>query len=307
MKKRILPRIFLVLLCFLMLSPLQALAVTPLDPDAEASLTLHYQKDGTAFEALQIKIYRVAAAAPDGTYTLIPPFSSYPVHIHDITTQEQWNHVATTLCAYIDANQVSPDATAQTDAEGIARFTGLQTGLYLVYGVIAENNTGTYVFNQFMIYLPTVQPDGSYLYDVEAKPKCITFVPKTKYTVLKLWQDGGNNAARPEEIIVDIYHDGVLMESQVLGPSNNWTYTWYVSGEDTGRWSVAERNVPQNYTVTIQQNTHVFTIINTCKTSPPDPPPQTGDSFAMLPWVCAMCISGVLMLILGLYGWRRRV
>lgn len=303
MRKRFLALLCLAVICLMMLRPFPVSAVT-LDPEAEASLTLHYQKDGKSFEDLKVSIYRVAEAFSNGTFKLIAPFSSYPVNIYHVTSQEQWKNITSTLSAYIVADQVAPDREEQTDAQGIASFAGLKTGLYLVSEVVAENSDGTYVFNQFMVYLPTPQPDGTYDYTIEANPKCIQFVPKTHYTVTKLWQDAGNQSARPKEVTVDIYKDGVLQETQILSAGNNWSYTWYVSVEDPGKWTVTERSVAEPYKVTIQENGSSFSIINTCQTQPK--PPQTGDSFAPLPWILAMCISGVLLLILGIYGRRRK-
>lgn len=304
MKKPILPLVLLIIICFATVCPFPVHAITPLDPTAEASLTLHYQKDDVAFADLPIGIYRVAEAFPDGSFDLIEPFSSYPIDIYGITRQEQWQYVAQTLYSYIVADQVAPDREAKTDTDGIASFSDLETGLYFVREVVAENTRGTYVFNQFMVYVPTPQPDGSYGYAVEAKPKCISFVPKTQYTVTKLWRDSGNQSARPDAVTVDIYKDGALQETQILSDDNNWSYTWYVSADDYGKWTVTERSVPDPYKVTIRENGNTFSIINTRKSQPQTP--QTGDSFTPLPWIAAMCFSGVMLLILGIYSRRRR-
>lgn len=304
MKKRILPLILLMVMCFAALRPLYAQAVTPLDPDAKASLTLHYQKDGVAFADLPIGIYRVAEAFPDGSFDLIEPFSSYPIDIHGITTQEQWQYVAQTLCSYIVADQITSDYEMTTDENGTVCFSDLDTGLYFVREVVAENTSGTYVFNQFMVYVPTPQPDGSYNYEVEAKPKCTNLVHKNQYSVTKLWQDGGNLNVRPKEVTIDIYKDGVLHDTQVLNSDNNWTYTWYVSGDDLGKWTVAEKDVPDGYKVKIQQNGSNFSVINTYQTTPETP--QTGDTFTPLLWIMLMCFSGIMLVILGCYSRRHK-
>lgn len=304
MKKRILPLVALFLICLAMLCPVFASASTLLDPDAQASLTLHYQKDGLAFEALEVGIYRVAEAFPDSSFRLIEPFSSCPINLHGITTQQQWDYIAKTLWSYIVATQLEPDREAKTDENGSVCFSSLQTGLYFVPEAVAENADGTYVFRPFLVYLPTPQPDGTYDYAVDAKPKCTNFIPKTQYTVTKLWQDGGKQGLRPQSVTVDIYQDGVLQETQLLSPENNWTYTWYISGEDPGKWTVTERTVPANYKVSIKENGSHFSLINTYKT-PPDTP-QTGDSFAPLPWILAMCLSGIGLLIIGIYSRRHR-
>lgn len=305
MKKRILPLLCVAAICFVMLCTQFVYAAQPLDPDAEAALTLHYQKDGKTFPNLTIGIYRVAEAFPDGSFELIPPFSTFPISIHGITTQEQWQSITTTIQAYIIANQVAPDREEKTDADGIAGFQDLKTGLYFICEAMAEDTDGTYLFNAFLAYLPAPQPDGSYQYQVEANPKCTSFVPKTQYTVTKLWQDAGNQEARPKEIMVDIYKDGILQETQILHAGNNWSYTWYVSADDPGKWTVAERSVPDAYQVTIRENGGVFTVINT-RQGKPVVPPQTGDSFALQPWIVAMCFSGIMLLLLELYHRRRR-
>ena len=304
MKKRILPLVLLLFVCVAVLRPLSAQAVTPLDPDAEASLTLHYQKEGTAFPHLLIGIYRVAEAHPDGSFQLIEPFASYPINIHGITMQEQWTHVAQTVSAYLVADQITPDYEMTTDEKGTVCFSDLNTGLYFVREVVAERTDGTYVFHPFMVYVPTPQPDGTYVYAVEANPKCSNFVPKNQYSVTKLWQDGGKQELRPKEVTVDIYKDGVLYETQILNGDNNWTYTWYVSGEDPSVWTVVERTVPDSYKVTIQHNGSHFTLINTRQT-PPDPP-QTGDTSTPMLWLLLMCVSGIMLLLLGISGRRRR-
>ncbi len=303
-------KIIIKLICFtifftVLLLPVCTYAATPLNPSGNADLTLYYQKDGKSFPELQIEIYRVAEAFPDGTFELIEPFASFPISIHDITRQEQWANIASTLNSYIVANQIVPDRTAKTNDEGIVFFENLKTGLYFVSEVMVEDNSGTYIFNQFLVYVPTPLADGSYDYSVEAKPKCTNYIPKNEYRVTKLWQDMGNQNDRPEEIEVEIYKDGILQETQVLNAENNWSYIWYTSSKDNCKWTVTEKNVPENYTVTIQQNDNYFSIINTHKeNSDPSDNPHTGDTFILLPWIMAMCFSGFTFLIIGAY--RRR-
>lgn len=303
MKKRILPLILLLIMCFAALCPPRVQAVTPLEPDAEASLTLHYQKDGAAFADLKVGIYRVAEAFPDGSFQLIEPFASYPLNIYDISMQEQWSQVAQTIYSCIVSLPKNPDREMATDENGTVCFAELDTGLYFVREVVAENNNGVFTFNQFMVYVPTPQQDGTYDYNVEANPKCTNFIPKDQYSVTKLWQDGGDQQLRPKEVTVDIYRDGVLYETQILSADTNWSYTWYVSSEDRGKWAVAERTVPDNYKVTVQQNGSHFSVINTHQTTPDIP--QTGDSFTPMLWILLMCFSGTVLVILGIYSRRR--
>lgn len=297
MKKRILP-IFCLLLTLAALLQVGVCAAP-----VENSLTLCYQKGGVVFPDLQVAIYQVAELQNDGSYQLPAPFDAASVNLDGITEQAQWQSITQTVFSCIVANGVAPSQMARTDEGGLAKFANLPEGLFYVQEVVADNANGTYIFNQFMIYLPTPNPDGSFDYVVEANPKCLEFIPKTQYTVTKLWQDGGNSLNRPKEVIVDIYHQGVLQETQVLSAQNNWTYTWTVTQDNQSGWTVAEREVPEHYKVTVRQNDNTFTLINTRQGKPN--PPKTGDTFNPMPLVVIMCISGALLVVLGLYGRRR--
>lgn len=302
MKNRILALLCLALLCFGLLAPLPVRAATPLDTEADCALTLTYQKDGTPFRELPVKLYRIARANADGTFSLVSPYSSFPIHIHDISDQAQWKTVADTLHSYIIARQVAPDREGVTDENGVAAFTDLEPGLYFVSEVLAEEESGTHRFDRFLVYVPTPQPDGTFDYQVEARPKPVDFIPNPQYTVTKLWKDSGKN--RPTEISVEIYKDGVLQETVTLNAANNWTYSWYAKSDDPGLWTVAEPNVPAGYRLTVQENGAHFTLINSKQSTPDNP--QTGDSFSPLPWILALCLSGILLLILALYYRRRK-
>ena len=73
-----------------------------------------------------------------------------------------------------------------------------------------------------------------------------------------------------------------------------------------------ERDIPKEYTVTLHQNNSNFSIINTLRheSELPDPEmpdtPQTGDTFSPLPIILIMCLSGLILLIVGIYSRRRR-
>ena len=288
------------LLCCLLWKPVATRGLTPLEPDRDCSLTLYYTQEGIGFGGLEIQIFRVAEAFPDGSFRLIAPFSDYPVNIYGITAQKEWQEVASTLHAYIAANQVAPIGTETTQQDGTAVFSGLQTGLYLVRGAVAENQKGTYQFNDFMVYLPTPGENG-YDYDVEAKPKCRAFVPHTQYSVVKLWKDVGNETQRPKSVTVEIRKDGVFVEEVILSAKNDWSYHWTVP-DGQGRWSVVEKDVPRDYQVSISENDTAFVITNTH--AEPGNPPETGDVFASWQMILMMCISGLVFVLLGI--WRER-
>lgn len=303
MKKRL---ITMLVLFVLILSVLAVPAgAEPLDLQRKGTMTLHYRQDGTGFQDLEIAVYRVARANADGSFSLTYPYSALPVRIYGIKSQEEWNVAATTLKSFILADNVAPTRTGKTDGAGTVVFDELQTGLYLVMGTTAENDNGIYEFNTFLIYVPTPNQNGTFTYSVEAAPKCTGYTRKTEYTVVKLWKDAGYTSSRPREVTVEIYKDGVQQESVVLNKDNGWTYTWHVPEDQDGVWTVTEKNVPDKYTVTIAEGQGTFTVTNTRKADPSSPP-KTGDMFPLWPAVITMCISGSLLILLGVYIMRKK-
>lgn len=291
----------LLLLCTL-LQPLAAAAA----PNA-GSLTLEYTHSGTAFAGQSIRIYRVADLAPDGSCDLTAPFDAYPVEIHGITTQKEWQNAAKTLTAYIIADGPEPDATARTDENGTAKFSGLELGVYLILGFDAANEQGSCRFESFFLFLPTPQDDGSRQFDLCAKPKG-AFTPKPQtpsnvtYRVVKYWNDAGNRTKRPASITVDLLKNGRVQQTVILNPGNNWCYQW-TAPEGDGSWSVVERDVPDDYRVVITGSGTVFQITNTH--TEPSKPPKTGDTAALWLYVLVLCLSGLGLLIVAM-GIKRR-
>lgn len=306
MKKVIALFISLIVSCGSLCFPLYAQGITPVDTSKKASLTLNYQQDDQTFSNLEINIYRVAKALETGTFELVEPFSFYPINIYDISVQDEWENTAETITSYVVANNLIPYKSDVTNENGTVSFTDLETGLYFVNEVAAENKSGTYIFNQFLVYLPTPQADGTYNYDVEAKPKCSNFAPKTEYRVTKLWQDKGKQNERPKKIEVNIYKNGKLQETQILSKDNNWTYAWYVSENDYSKWTVSENSTPKNYMVNISQKGGVFSIVNIHKGETTDSDsPQTGETTNVLYWALITCFVGVVLIIIGVYSRRK--
>jgi len=303
-----------------------ACSAAELELDHPCSLTLTYTHGGEAFSDLNIEIYRVAELDADGDYTLLKPFSTYPIKVHNVSSQKEWQEIAQTIKSYAVANKLTPYRSQKTNDEGIVSFTGLETGLYMVKGVIAENVRETVVFHDFMMYLPS-PAENAYDYDVEAKPKCTAYTQHERYTVVKLWNDEGASAHRPQSVSVDIWKDGEFYKNISLSRENSWSYSWNSEDKD-GVWNVIEKDVPDGYEVSITKNETVFIITNTKSpdipdepdepdepenpekpgkpTNPEKPAPETGNTFPMLRCVTILCISGFGMITLSALGLRER-
>lgn len=270
------------LICVLMISfGIMIVPCAAVNPSLPCSLTLSYARNGEPFPDLEIDIYRVAKLYSNGNYALLFPFSGYPIKIHGITSQQEWQETAQTIKSYVTSEQIGAYRSAKTDANGQVSFLGLETGLYMVKGTTASNHEGTVVFYDFMVYLPTPTLDG-YDYDIEAVPKYTPYIEPERYSVVKLWKDSGASAQRPESVCVDILKDGVVQEEIILNSTNNWSYSWDVT-EQGAVWSVIEKDVPAGYRVSIANNGTSFIITNSKKPSVPDTPdvpdiPVTPDS-----------------------------
>lgn len=294
-------RLLSALLLILLLIPL-CVQAAGIDPDRPCSLTLHYSPGDMAFEDLSVSVYRVARMESDGTCVLTEPFTAYPVNIHGITAQAEWKRLAAALWGYVVADSIAPTAVETTDENGTAVFSGLDAGLYLVSGATVQRGLETFVFHEFMIYLPTPAEDGSASYDVEAKPKYTSSLSAVEYRVTKLWKDEGHSEQRPQSVTVDIFKNGQLHDSQTLSQYNDWTHSWIDSSGAV--WTVAERDVPDGYQVSLENNGAEFLVINTCPDQPD--PPDTGDTFPLYGWIVALCLSGMVLVLLGMTGRRER-
>lgn len=292
----------LALLCLLPLAPIQTQAAENLDIYETCSLTLQYKQQDQGLADLEIAIYRVGEVFSSGKYALIAPYDSYPVQIQGVTSTKEWQDIAATLQAYISADQLQPEFIQTTDEEGVAAFTKLNTGLYLVCGVTCETESVACLFDDFLIFLPGSN-ETEFIYDVQAQPKFSRFVSTeemAEYSVLKLWKDMDAGIKRPASVQIDILKDGQLQERVDLNEENGWNHTWQAPAGEL--WSVVERQVPEGYTVTVSEEDTTFVVTNTFRKETPDRPevPKTGDTTPILLYVLLICLSGFGLLILGI-------
>lgn len=285
--------------------------------EEQYTLCLDYSKENIKFSDLDIAIYRIA----DRNYDILPPYESYPVQLKGITSQTEWLKTAQTLNSYIQADRIEPYMTAKTDEQGNVLFKDIDEGLYLISGVVAEKEGRTFNFYDFMILVAE---------DISAKPKSEIHEPfdgEKVYTILKLWKDDSSKQ-RPPYISVDILKDAELYETVTLDSENDWSYTF--NTDSAGKWTVVERDVPEGYFVVITEKETSFIITNTLYNTNPDDgtpgkntgtdtgtpggskpvtpgtnAPQTGDTFPMKRYMIMLCVSGMMLVVLG-FGMRRK-
>ena len=284
----------------------------PIDTNQEASLTISYRYDGTGFANQTVMLYHIAEVSADFQYTLTPDFAPTGLILNGIQTNGEWNVIRSTLEAYIPAHAIQPVATAVTDENGQACFTGLKPGLYLATEVQMIRENMTCVFAAALVAVPGLTEEGLWQYQVvvAAKPEILPPIEpdeKIEFKLLKLWK-GDREDNRPERIEVEIYRDGVLMETVILSEENYWSYSWSAPA-DGATWTVLERNVPEGYTMTVENREFAFVVTNTWPPEEPEdpgPPPQTGDRYHVLRYTVMLYASGITLILLGITGKRKR-
>ena len=313
-KRRMAVTIILLCLCF-WLTPCYAMATSttdasePINVNAECTLTLSYTCDGTAFENISVKLYKIADVSSDFQYTLTSHFEPSELILNGVRTTGEWDVIRSTLEAHIIADNIKADAIAKTDSEGIVCFEDLKPGLYLaVVGTVTQEDIICF-FDSALVALPGLSADGRPQYQVTVASKSEMIPPSDKeieLKVLKLWKGDEGRNSRPKNIEVEIFRDGASYKKVVLSEDENWSYSW-TAKDDGAKWTVIERNTPSSYTMTAQNRGTSFILTNTYTPAKPDGPfdaPQTGDTFNIMLYVILMIVSGSMLIILGIIGKR---
>jgi hypothetical protein len=283
-------------------------AVEPILTEKECSLTVSYCCANTAFSGMEVTLYRIAEVSADFQYTLTEPFAASGLILNGIQTTGEWNVVRSTLEAHILANDISPESTATTKEDGQVSFEELPTGLYLaIVGQAAQGDLRCR-FDSALIALPGLGADGCWQYQVSVNAKGEVLPPDIsdeEFKVLKLWRGDEHQNNRPQSIEVEIFCNGIPYQTVTLSEENNWVYTW--SGKaDGSKWTVVERDIPEGYTVTVEERQTTFVLTNTYLPTDPGDPPKTGDTVNLLPYILVMVGAGSLLIILGLTGKKLR-
>lgn len=274
------------------------------DTSRACSLQLTYSAGGGAASGKTVKLYKVAELSKDFKYTLCGVFAKYPISMSGVVAQSEWNGIASALNAYIVADNIKPTKTATTNSAGVASFSGLSCGMYLASSVSMQLTDTAYTFGSFLISVPNLNEDGTWNYQVSAFPKSVSGSPsfsEADYKVIKAWNDEGNRDKRTKSVSIEIYKNGTLYKKETLNSANNWSFSW--SAVDDGSvWTVAERNVPKGYTVSIYNTDNTFSVVNTYRGDDP----VTGDGIDIMLYIILMCASGAAMLAIGIIGRKRK-
>ena len=237
------------------------IAKEEINNDTNCNVTLNYYYDDYNFDNTNIKIYHIASITKDFQYNLSSKFSSYPIKINGLKTDVELNTLKQTIDSYIIADNIE-ELASYSIVNNKVNINNLKPGLYFIKTNKIDTKNYTLIFDSFLLNLPELTSDGTWNYNLEVYPKIEEYTPKYEditYTVTKEWIDNPNT--RPKSIEIEIYEDGILVDSHILSSKNNWTYNW-ITKDDGSTWTVVERNIPKNYNVSITNKNKNFIIIN---------------------------------------------
>lgn len=307
--KNILINIIIIIMSLIIPSNVYALstsqATEEIDITQDCSLALNYEYDGYNFDNTTVKIYYIASITSDFQYQLSSDFLKYPIEINGITTEDKWISLEQTLNSYIEADKIK-ETLAQTVKNNTIKFSNLNPGLYFIKIEKIDTKDYSLIFDSLLLSIPNLEENGTWNYNVSVNPKIEEYTPKydkINYTVLKEWIDNPNT--RPSSIDIEIYEDGLLVDSQVLSSSNNWTYTW-TTDDDGSTWTVVERNIKPGYTVSISNQSRNFIIVNK-DTNYQEENPYTIDNINLYFYLLIVSIIGIILLITSFFIQKKTI
>ena len=290
------------LLCIaavLRLLPVQVLAAGNIDLSRKGNLTITDSYDETGLSGVIFHIYRISAVDECGELTHTTDFRKYADQLDIcIEKNEGWIEIAKTLEQDILlSGSPEPTASAVSDENGIATFSDLELGLYLVIDTNIEKGEYLYSTGPFMVMFPNRDPDSNtWVYSVNAVAKTDRQPTLIDIEVVKIWKDDCHRDQRPQSISVMLLCDGEPYGESITLPHNGqWKYTWH-DLEANHRWTVEEETVVGYQAPDIQRNGNTFFIRNVCS-KPGASLPQTG----LLWWpVPVLTACGLLCIVAGL-------
>ena len=292
--------------------PVTALAAGGIDLNQSHSLTVTAVYGQTPISGMQFDAYLISTVDECGELTVT---DRYQEHADDLDIRgkddERWQAMAQTLAREIMLdNALKPSHSAATDADGVAVFSDIPMGLYLILGSTAEKDGYVYSTAPFFAIVPE-QDLGSntWNYDVAANAKPEREPVKADYEVIKVWKDDCHKDQRPKSITISLICDGEVYDAITLPHNGAWSYTWK-DLETNHQWTVTEKKERGYQDPDIQQEGNTFIVTNTCnKPTAPTAPNQTGKptlpQTGQLWWpVPVLLAAGLLFVVIGLI--RRR-
>lgn len=298
--------VLLSVMAMLLLLPIQALAAENIDLNHPHSLTVTAVYDKKPISGMRFDAYLISTVDECGNLVVIDRYRNFTDDL-DIRgkNDEAWRQMARVLAREISLDtNLKPSRSAVTDADGVAKFTDIPMGLYLIMGNGVEKDGYVYSTTPFFVVLPEQDmSSNTWNYHVVANAKPGREPVKADFEVIKIWKDDCHKDRRPKSITINLICDGGVYDTITLPHNGAWSYTWK-DLETNHQWTVVEKKADGYRNPDVQQEGNIFIVTNTCsKPTEPGKPtlPQTGQLWWPVPVLFA---AGLLFVVIGLI--RRR-
>lgn len=285
-------KIISILTLIMMFSFMNVYADHTIDFSKKSNLTITLEESENKEKVVgaELKVTKIADAKVDGNsnlaYEFIDELKDSNISLKDVTVDGLLDEINN----YINDNEIALNGQSEiTNDEGVAKFSNLDLGLYIVS---QENIVEGYSsIDSYLLTIPTII-DNDWVYDLDSLPKT-ELIKLIDINIEKIWKN--NRISVPKSVTIDLLKDGELVEEVILSADNNWKHTFRrLPLSDS--YSVKEVEVPKGYKVTYKQDGYNFTIINTNKL------PQTGEYTYIIPIFIAI---GIIFIGLGIFFERR--
>ena len=161
--------ILTLLLLLILIYPITYIQAEEIDISRKCNININYKYENKLIEKVDINLYKIADINQNGEYTYLNTFQEKEQTLNNKVISEQVEY-AKELDEYIKKNNIESDNTATTNQEGLAAFSDLSVGLYLLtYEEIIDNNY-EYKSSPILISIPTLENE-SLIYDIDINPK----------------------------------------------------------------------------------------------------------------------------------------
>lgn len=289
--------------------PVTVLAAGSIDLDHAHSLTVTAAYAKKPISGMRFDAYLISTVDECGELTVTERYRNFTDDL-DIRgkNDEAWRQMARVLAREISLDtNLKPSRSAVTDADGVAKFTDIPMGLYLIMGNGVEKDGYVYSTTPFFVVLPEQDmSSNTWNYHVVANAKPGREPVKADFEVIKIWKDDCHKDRRPKSITINLICDGGVYDTITLPHNGAWSYTWK-NLETNHQWTVTEKKENGYKDPDIQQEGNTFIVTNTCnqpaKPTEPGKPtlPQTGQLWWPVPVLIA---AGLLFVVIGLLRLR---
>ncbi len=241
-------KIFTALLCVLMMFSITTTAYG--ESDKRGSITINFEQENAKFEVHKI------GYLSNGVIELYDAYECYSVNMDS-------ENSAYTLTAYVKRDNLEPYATAVTDANGKAKLTDLERGIYLIIGENFDREGMVYRFESSIVSLPYIENDTEHWdLDVEVKyEKEVYEYKEIEIKVLKVWLKNHLGNKNPE-VTIQLLRDWKVYDTVVLNEENDWKHKWEKL-DNRHFWCVVEAGVARGFFVDIELDGDMHTVSNT--------------------------------------------